>query len=254
MALSGMDTSLCNKLVSDYNSLVAPINMAKAIVRQKMAEVETYLRGMIFSAQSALNGAIGQFQDDIAAALPKADLAAMNELKQFMDQCLYLDGFSPMSAIMGTAAGVYDNMNTLIGDNTINFQEFGASDLFSSINDSFGSSGGMTNSFKQSDALLNCLSAICVTGDPDYQAAVVGITADLGNLYTTLNVVGNPLDADYGKFNTEAVYNNAGLTSEQKGKITQVTTSIDGAKSDSAAAIDASVSKVQELTKDGDFF
>jgi hypothetical protein len=249
MALSAIDTSICNKLVSDYNSIAAPIYAAKAMVRSKMAEVETQLRGMVFSAQSAINGAIIDFQNDIAAALPKADLSAMNDLKQFIDQCLYLGDFSPMSVIMGTAAGVNDYMNKLIGDNTL--PEFGASGLFSGINDSFGT-GGVTNSFNQADALLNCLSLICATEDPAYWDAVAGITADLNNLYITLNVIDSGVDR--GKFDTDAVYNNAGLDSIEKGKITQVTSTIDGAKSDSAAAIEASASKVQELTKAGDFF
>ena len=205
MALSGMDTSLCNKLVSDYNSIAAPIYMAKAMVRQKMAEVETQLRCMIFTAQDDINFAVSKFQDEIAAALPKADMAAMNDLKRFMDQCLYLNDVSPMSIIMGTATGVNDYMNKLISENTL--PEFAASNLFSGINDSFGAGGGVTNSFHQADALLNCLSMICATGDPEYQAAVIGITSDLANLYITLNVVSNPLSANYGKFDTEAVYN-----------------------------------------------
>lgn len=250
MSLSSIDTSICNKLVSDYNSIVAPINSAKAMVRSTMAAVETQLRGMVFTAQSAINGAIIDFQNDIAAALPKADMAAMNDLKQFMDQCAYLDNLSPMSVLMGTAAGISDHMNNLINDSTL--PEFAASGSFSDINDSF--SGGVTDSFQQADALLNCLSTICATGDPAYITAVAGISSDLGNLYIALNVVGNPLSADYGKFDTDAVYNSAGLTSEEKGKITQVTSGIDGAKGDSKAAIDASVSKVKELTRAGDFF
>lgn len=254
MALSSTNTSICNKIVSDYDSIAAPIYMAKAMVRQKMAEVETYLRGMVFSAQSALNGAIIDFQNDIAAALPKSDLSAMNDLKQFIDQCLYLNDYAPMSAIMGTAAGINNHIINLIGDNTINFQEFGASGLFSDINDSFGAGGGVTNSFMNADRLLNCLTFICGAGDPSYIATAAAIQSDLNILYVSLNVVGNPLSADYGKFDTGAVYNNAGLSSIEKGKITQVTSSIDGAKSDAASAIEASASKVQELTKAGDFF
>jgi hypothetical protein len=41
MGLIPTEVSICNKLVSDYDSLIAPVKAARNVVRSKMFELES---------------------------------------------------------------------------------------------------------------------------------------------------------------------------------------------------------------------
>jgi hypothetical protein len=68
-----------------------------------------------------------------------------------------------------------------------------------------------------------------------------------------MNIVSNPLSLNYGEFDYDAIYTNAGMTSQN---ILQVNTALGGVGDTSTNAltsINASISKAKDLVKGGFF-
>lgn len=259
MALGRMEKTLCNKLVSDYYNLVAPVKAAKSVIKNAMADLDSYLRSMTFSPAEDVNSAINSFEDSINSQIPGTADQDMNKLKDFLANCPYLAAFAPSSTVGGTKNGIFDAINDKINELLSGVPEFGAGKIASQINSllnglSLPGGDALSALLQKADQLLDCLSSLCAAQDPTYAAPLSEATNDLNNLYTDLNIIDNPLSPDYGKFNYTSFYNNIGLTSSQSSALNLVTTNIDNQKSSSVDAVKNSVDKIKSLTKEGGFF
>lgn len=257
MSLSPTEKSLCNKLVSDYDSLVAPVKSAKSSIKKTMSDLDTYVRGMTFSNPVDLEGAIDDFIDNVESRLPGDDISAMDQLSNFMNNCTYLKDFAPSSSVSGTLGGIFDSIADTLTELVPNFPEFGASSLANAINDLLSGAsipGGDTLAalLAKADDLLNCLSALCATVDPSYIGDLDDISDDLQGLYDDLNLIDT--GPNKGKFDYTTFFSTAGLTAAQENAITTVTSSIDSQKAGAVDAVQSSIDKVKELTKLGGFF
>jgi len=257
MALDNMTRSLCNKMVDDYSALIAPINMAKSAVKNAKTQLQTLLNNMVFSVDlDVITTAVDNLQSAAAEAYPSDSLADMAALKGMLDNCDYLEDAKPISSILGTTLGVFEVINGLV--NAIVVPEFLAADIGDGINNTMsgiGIPGGnsLTDIFKKADKLIDCLSAICGAGDPTYITVATEYAEELDNLYDSMNIVSNPLSSNYGQFDYDAIYTNAGMTSQN---ILQVNTALDGVGTtgtDALTSIDASVSRAKDLFKGGFF-
>ena len=254
MALTATEKSLCNKVSTDYDSIVAPAKSAKTSIRGKTADLDTLLRGMVWSPDSKIDDAIDQLETGVAGMVPGDDAEALNDLASFIDNCSYLSGLAPVSAVVGSMNGLFEGIDDLVDSLKITVPEFGAGALANLINQLLagaGLPGGdiLSALLAKADNLINCLDLSCRAKDPSYNARLTIITTDLDDLYTDLNINGDPLNPNYGKFDYDKLYSNIGMSVVQQDKINKVITSVDKAKTDAKKAIDNSVSSIKVATK-----
>jgi hypothetical protein len=257
MALTPTQKSLCNKLVSDYGSLVSPVKSSKAVLKKNMSDLDSYIRGMTFSNPVDLNGAIDGFISDVEGSIPGDDISAMDDLGAFLQNCPYLSGLAPASAVGGTTGGIFDDIGNLIKGLVPSFPEFGASALADAINSALsglGLPGGddLGALLGKADGLLNCLSGLCASQDPSYIGSLTEISDDLQGLYDDLNIIDS--GPNMGKFDFDSFYTNAGMSPTQQAALNTVTNSIGSQKEAAASAVQNSIDKVKSLTKAGGFF
>lgn len=259
MALTSTQKSICNKMLSDYPALVAPVKSAKGSIKAAARNLDSSLRSITFSDDNTINNAIDQLQDGVNEVVPGNDLDSMNDLKTFIDQCDYMKTFAPVSAVIGTVGGVFDEITNLVNNLNGTVPEFGAGALADTINSlldgaNFPGGDALSDLMKLADELINCVALGCAASDPSYIGGLDNITTDLQGLYDELNIVDDPADANYGKFDYESVYDDVGMSVSQKDKIDRVVESIGSQKSGAIESINSSISSVKSLAKIGGFF
>jgi hypothetical protein len=253
MALSPMQTALCNKLSTDYESLVGPVKGAKASFKAQMGQLDSFVRGMTFSNPLDLDAALNQFVSDVQGMLPGSDLASMDELAAFMAACPFLAGQPPSSNVTGTSDGIFDKIRRFISDLTPSFPEFGAGGIADGLNSllsgvGFPGGANISDILNKADQLANCLAALC---GPAYSGDVTDITNDLNSLYSELNIIDS--GPNKGKFDFATFYTASGLSSSQQTAINTVTNSIGSQKQGANTAITNSINSVKQLKKGGYF-
>lgn len=254
MALSPMQRSLCNKLVNDYYSLVAPVKAAKRAIQDQISILDTTLRNLVYSPIAFLDAKIDEFTSDVLDILPTDDLQAIDELLSFIDQCPYLTGLLPITTMATTSNSIFDYLNDLADDFNSLVPEFGAGKIASAINkllSGAGIPGGdkLSDILKQADKLLSCVSSICAIADPNYLTNVTFITNDLQSLFDDLHLIDNPLDPNYATFDYDTFYTDIGLTASQQTSMTKVITELDTQKDNSLTAVNNTVDAIKNYTK-----
>lgn len=183
-------------------------------------------------------------------------------MKDLINGCDYLQSFAPVANILGTALGVFDKMNDLI--NSITFPEFGIANLGSLINGLVGGIGlpgtvplpgakGIGDLLKKADTLIECLGSICGAGSSEYIALASDYAIRTTALFAELNIVDNPLSANYGKFNFQSIYDDLAMSADEQLGISTALDAADSIKTSAVDAIGSSAAKVKELTKLGFF-
>jgi len=254
------ERSLCNKLVNDWTGLLTPLNSSRGTIGGYANSLDSQLRNMQWSGTSALLGGISTLNTVIGNAVPGSTMNDMRALKQFLDQCAYLNGKNPLSAVLNTAKGVFnlidDTLDSLYGT----MPEFGVAKIAGYINqllNGLGIPGGdvLSEIFKTADQLLNCVSQICYQYDDSYYGPyITSYTSQLESLYTSMNIVSNPLSPNWGLFDYDTLYGNVGLTDEQISDIDLVIDAVDTVKSTSLASVTSSITVVKDLLGEGGFF
>jgi len=259
MALTSNEKSLCNKLLSDFNSLVAPGISVTDAVSDAATSMVNKLTGLIYSNINDLEDALSDYTDDIAGNLPDASLSGLEKIRDFLNNCDYLSSLSPVSAMLGSILGVFEQIDSYIDFYDITFPEFSIGGLASYIDkllDGVGMPGGDNISalLALADSLLECLSSACATFDPSYVGDLSTMTSDLQDVYDNLNIIDDPLDINYGKYDYDTLYAIAGMTPTEILTINNVVTNLNVSKDAGVEAVDNVVSAIQTATKVGELF
>ncbi len=272
MALGNNEKTLCNKLLADWDGLLAPVYAAKGAIQKAANDMLNKLKEMVdfqlftFPIQD-LTDALDDFEAQVKDALPGDELDDLQRLKNFLDNCEYLQPLEPISALIGTALGISDNIDNLISEffDALDFPEFGAANFGSYIDNLLGGIPGLPGGdvisefLAQADKLLNCLSALCALQDPTYQGDLTRMSDELQELYDDLNINDNPASSDYGTFKFSTIYGppsppGAGLTSDQINAINNTKSGLNNAKNSGVAAVDGVKSAIQQASKIGGLF
>jgi hypothetical protein len=255
MALTPMQTALCNKLATDYALLTGPIKGAEALFKAKMGMLDTFVRGMTFSNPVDLDAALLGFSNQVQGLIPGANLQDMDELASFMQACSFFSDMAPTTAVSGTSNGIFSNIDKIIGDLTPSFPEFGAGAIADGINmllNGVGIPGGsdISDKLKKANDLLGCLTGLC---GPGFAPIASEISDDLNDIYSTFNIIDS--GPDEGKFDFKKLYDDSGLSTAQQNALNTVTTSIGNQKKGATTAITNSIDTAKELKKKvGGFF
>lgn len=247
MPLTSNETALCNRLVSDYAGLIAPVKGAKnGVVNQRKA-LESYLGNMNYSAPDDLATALNGYKNAVGGFIPNPN--DLNSLASFIASCEFFKEMGAAKAVVGMTQGVFSKMSSLLSGLSAGTQEFGAGDLASTLNSLLGSllPGGksITDILNQIDKLLTCLDSVCAAQDPTYYGDLSYMTNDVNSLYTDMNLIsGGP---NNGKFDYASFYSSMGM---QPGEIAAIDTTIltvDEQKVRAKLAIDETFNAVRSL-------
>jgi hypothetical protein len=259
MAFTSMDRTLCSKLVTDFSNLINPITAAQDIVTDHAATLDSMLRSTVWSGTDVINGGIGTLNNTIQNSVPGNTSVDMKSLKTFLDNCAYLSGQNPIATILDASNGIFTLIDDTLSSLYTTIPEFGIGQIAGYINDILkgaGTLGGdvLSDIFKAADKLINCLSNLCGFYDPSYMPYVVSYGTQLSSFYTSMNIIGDPLDPKYGLFDYDTLYSNVGLTPSQISDMNLVINAIDNIKETSMTTVIASISSITELVDAGGFF
>jgi len=259
MALSNNEKSLCNKLVSDFDSLIQPGNAAKGLINGVTNDMKSKLNGMAFSDAGLLAGALDGYRDSVNGVLPGDQLNDLNEIKNFIDNCDYLKDLNPISAMLGTIGGIFNEIDKLINGLDLGFPEFSAGGLGSLVDkilNGINMPGGdkISDLLAKADELLNCLSNSCAAFDPTYIGDLNDKSDELQRTYDDLGLVDDPNDPNYGKFDYTSMYNDLGLSTGEISNIESVKNGINASKDDGIEAISKVTDSIKQAKKLGELF
>lgn len=255
MALQKTTRTLCNKLVDEFDRVINPIISAKSEITSYKRDFENLLRSGNFSPDlSTVTGEIGTINNTVENLVPGNSFDDMYALKDFIDNCPYLSGLAPVSAVLGSILGVLAQIDDLLGLSTV--PEIGMGRIGSNINQLLsGLFGGqdISTGLRLGDKLIQCLEALCGPGDAYYIAVATEYATDIDDLYSDLNIVGDPLSPNYGLFDFDSIYSDIGLSAQHITQVNAAITGVDGIKTNAGNAITNSVNAVKQYTKGGFF-
>jgi len=259
MAITNNERSLCNKLVSDFDSLIQPGKSAKSAINNATNEMKSKLNGMSWSDQNALAAALNGFRNSVNESLPGSQLGDLENLKNFIDNCEYLQSLNPVSVIMGIVGGVFDTIGNLVNGLDLTFPEFSAGGLGSLVDKlldgaNFPGGDNIAGLLALSDKLLQCLDSGCAAVDPSYIPALTAKSDELQQTYDDLGLVDDPLDPNYGKFDYSAMYNDLGLSVDEVSNINSVKSGINASKAAGTDAIKNTTDAIKNAKKIGELF
>lgn len=244
MAISPVERTMCNKMVYDFDGTIAPAQAAKGAVNSKKTAMQTLLNNLVSSSQSQIDAGIATLTADVTNVIPTATLSDMQALQDFIEQCAYLSGLSPIAAMLGALNSIYDKINGFLTNIGASLPEFNISEVGSAINDLLGARGpNISDLLKDLDKLINCVSLYCGGEYPDQ---ITNMSTALGQTYSDLNVTSNPVDPNYGLFDFNDLYTTAALNPTQITQVNQVKAAADSEKDRSKATIDAAIDIYKE--------
>lgn len=256
MAFTKTQRSLCNKMVTEFDALITPVIAAKSQIQQAQREMKSMLNGMSFTAPNIIQAEASALKQAAAELYPGDSLEEMESMKNMIDGCDYLKALAPAAAIIGTTLGIFDNMANLVNSSTI--PEFGVASIGGFIDDILSGAGipgggNISEMLGKADKLIECLASTCGPYDAYYLTAATEYATTTNDLYTDLNVVSDPNDPNYGKFDYDQVYNDVGMSAEEQLGMKEALGGVTDMKTGATDAVTNSVNSVKELTKLGFF-
>jgi hypothetical protein len=222
--------------------------------------MKSKLAVMTFSDPGLLNNDLNQFGSAVSDNLPGDQLSDLNDIKNFIDSCEYLEGLNPVSTMIGNVNGIFSEIDKLVNGFDLSFPEFGVGNFGSLIDKLLdgipGAPGGdkISELLAKADKLLNCLSSACAAQDPTYIGDLTQKSAELQQTYDDLGLIDDPLDPNYGKFDYDAMYNDLGMSTQEIDAINSVKSSVNGSKDDGMDAISKTTDAIKQAKKIGGLF
>lgn len=253
MAFTASERSICNKVVFDFDAIVAPIRAGKAFVRDTTSQLQGLLNTTSFATEAQINNAITAFGDAVQANLP--DTSQLEEMSHLIRHCEYLHGIAPVAIIASSIDSAVGKIDTLADEVATLLPEFNMGKLASSINDLlFGNipgSGIVSDLMKSGDKIIDCISAYC---GGEYPAQVLSFVDTMNELYEDLNIIDDPIDPNYGTYDMDSLYAGAGISPLIRSNINNVIASQDGAKNLAIAKLTSVTEGIKGISGFGSIF
>lgn len=250
MALTPMQTALCNSIEQQWAGIIGPITAARAAYLRELRQLESDLLNAIYTPQNLIDAKLDELQGEARDNMPRDDLAAMDELKTILENCDFLGAFSPATAVLSGTAAVFDKINNLVDDAALTIPDFGlGKQIVGLVNklEGAGIPGGSTlkELFQKAEQLINCLDTVCG------YAGTGKVTEKINELNAL--VTDYKLNDDY-ELDLDSIYTDAGMSASEKTGMSTIVDGVTGIQSDASSAIDSAVAAVKNLTKGGGFF
>lgn len=235
---------VCDKLSSEFDTLLQPVNDAKGVIKSQIDKTKSTLSLMTFSPVSEINSAVSNLENDIKGLVPEAETPDIDEIMDFVKSCDFLKGHSMLnnpisllkggiSSAIGEAAGFVDELTGLL-------PEFDAAQIIGNILNKFSGMDlglpdalGITGVMQAADKIINCIVGRCGS---EYSSRITEMTNTLDDLYTDLNIVSDPTSANWGEFDINKLYDDVALSAQER---IQMSTVVDSVKKSQTSVTDA---------------
>ncbi len=260
MTIASSRNMICNKLSSQFDTLIKPAQDAIGGIKAQVSGVKSILNAMSFSPEEIIDNATTQLQSDVAAAVPDPNDEDIQETIDFINQCSYLNEDellkNPVALMKSATNSVIEGTSGLISDLAGTLPEFNVGEILGGILDKFTDAFGtglplpgalaLGTILRAADEIVNCIAGRC---GPSYSERVISMTSDLEDLFEKLSAIDDPLDSNYGEFDLEGIYDSVELTVDEKVQMGKVTDAVQSAKTDSLDAVNASVNSIKSKAR-----
>lgn len=258
MAFTEVERSICNKMGFDSTGLLAPAEAIKGAVRNQLSGIRSQLGGYVQSPQAVIDAATAQLQNSTGSVIPGATEQDVEAMLSMINRCLYLKDDeklnNPIALGKALTQSLFDKLDSYF-DDVASVPEYLLGKGLSALEELYGNalpgSNALTDLLKNADKLINCLSTIC---NGEYTSQVLALTNQTQNLYNDFEMVGDPLDANYGKLDKATLYSDAGLIPGDIAKITSANNEVDSIKAQAKKSINDLMNSTKTVKKLGDLF
>jgi hypothetical protein len=244
---------ICDKISQEFDTLLQPVEAAKASIKSQISQTKSKLSLMTFSPPDEINSAVTGLTSDVAGIVPNPETEDIDEMLDFISSCDFLEGHdilsNPVSLLKGGVSSAISEASGFVGDLVDLLPEFDAGQILANILGKFSGAGSglpdfldLTSTMQAADKIINCIAGRC---GGDFSSRITSMTETLDDLYTDLNIISNPADPKWGEFDIEKLYDDASLSVSEKLQMNTVVTSIE----DSQETITNSINNTVTATK-----
>ena len=253
MSITSTRNMICDKLSSEFDTIISPLESAKRGIKDQISLAKSKLSLMEFSPAGEVSSAISSLESDVESVIPEANTPDVDEMLDFINSCDFLKADemlkNPIALLKGGVGSAIDKAGGFVDSLTDLLPEFDAGQLLGNILNKFSGSGlglpgalDISNIVKLADQIINCIGNRC---GADYSARITSMTDTLNELYTDLNIVSDPASADWGEFDIEQIYDDATLSASEKLQMSGVVDSV----LESQTAVTDSINNTVTATK-----
>ena len=254
MSLSSTRKMICNKIDSEFDTLLQPIQSAKGAIKTQINSVKSKLSSMTFSPAGDITSAISDLENNVNSVIPDVSTEDADELINFINSCDFLNENelykNPIALLKTSSFSAMDQAFSFVFDLTELLPEFDAGQIVGNILDKFSGpipgipSLDISNIMRSADKIINCIAGRCGT---DFSTRVTDMTTTLDGLYSDLNIVSNPVDPNWGKFDIDKIYDDVALSAQERFQMNNVVSSVESSKSSVTNAVGNAVNAIKGL-------
>lgn len=244
---------VCDKLSEEFDTLLKPVEAAKRGIKDQINLAKSKLSLLEFSPGAEITAAVTGLENDVKGVIPEAGETDINEITDFIASCDFLNAHlmfkNPIALLKGGVASAIAQAGGFVDDLTDLLPEFDAGQLLGNLLNKFSGAGlglpgalGITGIMQAADKIINCIAGRC---GGDFTARITDMTDTLDQLYTDLNLISNPADANWGEFDIDKIYDDVALSAQEK---LQMTTVVESVQNSQTAVTDA-ISSTVDATK-----
>jgi hypothetical protein len=242
----------------DFDSIIEPARKSVRTVQKQITDAKTELNNLKntgFSPDQDIDNAINQIESGVNDVVPQADEEAIGEINDIISSCTYLKDDSllknPTAILKSMAGSAFEAVQDVV--DAVSLDDYTPGKLIDALVNKVASlipdnpeSLGIAEALKKADELIQCLNAVC---GPSFASIAQDYADEIDDLYDKFNIVGNPADPNYGKFDVDKLYNDVGLSAIEKGKMEKVVKSIQDSKQAARSQIDSAVATTKSIRK-----
>lgn len=258
MSIASTRATICDRLSGEFDSLIQPINAAQRDIKNQITDVKTTLNNLSFSPESVVDNKIDEVENQVKEVVPEGNPEDIQETVDFINDCNFLSENellrNPIALYNGAVNSTLDKVGQFVSDAASALPEFNAAQLIGAITDKFSGITGLSipdalnisDIVRSADKLINCMAGRCGV---DYASRVTEMIDRLEGIYNDLNIVSDPLDTNWGEFDTQALYDLAGFDPSQINQMDKVVTSVNQTKTTALSSINNINSSLKTASK-----
>ena len=254
MSIESTRKMICNKINSEFDTLLQPIQSARGIIKTQIGNVKSKLSSMSFSSAEDINSAINDLENNVKSVIPEVNTDDIDELINFISSCNFLNESeiykNPIALLKTSSFSAMDQAFGFVFDLTGLIPEFDAAEIVGSILDKFSvptlgiPSLNISNIMKSADNIINCIAGRC---GPDFSTRVTDMITELDGLYTDLNIVSDPVSSNWGNFDINKIYDDVALSVQERLQFDSVSSSVASSKASVTDSVGGVVDAIKRL-------
>jgi len=248
---------ICNKLSDEFDTLVQPLEDAKGTIKSQISSIKSKLSLMNFSPAAEINSAVSNLESSVKDLVPEATSIDLSEIQDFISSCDYLKNGptfkNPIALLRGGFNSAITQAGGFVNDLTDLLPEFDVANIIGNIFDKFSGFDlglpdclGITEAVQSLDTIINCIAGRC---GPDFSSRITEMTNSLDDIYNDLNIIGDPTNANWGKFDIDKIYDDVALSASERIQMANVVGSVQDSKTAVTNAISDTIGAAKSAAR-----